>query len=51
MSDIKLIINEVSGYPVTCGKCRKHHFGRQTYNDLAKDYICDECDTLKKENK
>ena len=44
MSNIKVIVNEVSGHHVVCAHCRKSHFGRQTYNDWLKDYVCDDCE-------
>lgn len=34
---------EISGMHVICGNCHKSHFGRQTYFDKLKDYICDDC--------
>lgn len=47
----KMIINEISGIHVVCGRCNKSHFGRQTYNFKLKDYICDDCEVKFKENK
>lgn len=38
-----IIINEVSGIHVICGDCKKSHFGRQTYFDANKLYVCDDC--------
>lgn len=40
----KMIINEISGNHVICAHCHKSHFGRQTYNDWLKDYVCDDCE-------
>jgi len=42
----KIIINEVSGNHVVCGKCHKSHFGTQIYNDRLEDYICEECEIM-----
>jgi hypothetical protein len=38
-----IIMNEISGMHVVCANCHKSHFGRQTYFDKLKDYICNDC--------